>query len=308
MTASPLAAAAVVIPTVLRPSLLRAARSVFAQDITGGIHLLIGIDQRQGDASVLDTLRAECPAGVTLTVLDLGYSTARRHGGFYPNAYSGALRTILSYAANSRHVAYLDDDDWWAPDHLSRLRAVIAGKDWAFSYRWMVDAETGWPICPDEWDSVGPDRGINQERFGGFVCPSTLMLDKDACHFLLPYWSLSPFSDGTGEDRLIFRELLKRPKWAASEHFSSFYELPLAVQRHPHHAREFAARGIGWMGDPEKIATINRLTQAAATAFDRGDRAAAEAACRQVLALQPYHAPALTLIAACTAGPHGSGQ
>ncbi len=39
--------------------------------------------------------------------------------------------------------------------------------------------------------------------------PSTMMLDKEACHFLLPFWSLAQFTDGTGDDRLVFRELLK---------------------------------------------------------------------------------------------------
>jgi len=36
--------AAVVMPTLLRPSLERAVRSVFAQDLGGRIQLLIGVD------------------------------------------------------------------------------------------------------------------------------------------------------------------------------------------------------------------------------------------------------------------------
>ena len=184
---------AVVIQTVLRPSLLRAVRSVFDQDHAGRIQVLIGIDSHQGDASLLDTLASECPANVILTLLDLGYSTSARHGGIYNNCYGGALRTILSYAANSRYVAYLDDDDWWGRQHLSSLLSAIPHKDWAFSYRWLVDRETGWPICRDEWDSTGPGSGINLEHFGGFVSPGCLLLDKAACHLVLPFWSLSPF-------------------------------------------------------------------------------------------------------------------
>ncbi len=30
---------------------------------------------------------------------------------------------MLSYLANSRYVAYLDDDNWWADDHLSAMHA-----------------------------------------------------------------------------------------------------------------------------------------------------------------------------------------
>ena len=185
--------AAVIIPTILRPTLVRAVQSVFNQDLRGRIQLLIGIDQRQGDSGCLETAVRECPGNVFLSVFDPGYSTSVRHGGIYSNRFSGALRTILSYAANSKYVAYLDDDDWWGRGHLSGLLSAIEGKDWAFSFRWLVDRETGWPICQDEWDSLGPGQGINRERFGGFVSPSNLLLDKEACHFVMPYWSLSPF-------------------------------------------------------------------------------------------------------------------
>ncbi len=292
-----LADVAVVIPTVMRASLLRAVRSVFDQSLDGRIQILIGIDQRQGDAALLDTLSRECPANVNLTILDLGYSTSRRHGGFYANHYSGSLRTILSYAANSKYVAYLDDDDWWGRQHLSSLLSAIADKDWAFSYRWMVDRETGWPICRDEWDSIGPEAGINQQRFGGFVSPSNLLINKDTCHFILPYWSLSPFADGTGEDRLVFKELLKHPSWAATGQYTCYYEIPREVQEHLHHAREFDARHISWIRDRTQIDTIVQLSEQASAAFERHDIDAAIANCRRALALNPHHAKALYCLA-----------
>jgi hypothetical protein len=288
---------AVVIPTVLRPTLLRAVRSVFGQDLKGRIQILIGIDQRQGDDECLETLARECPDHICLTILDLGYSTSRRHGGFYPCHYGGSLRTILSYAANAKYVAYLDDDDWWARGHLSALRSVIVDKAWAFSYRWLVDRETGWPICRDEWDSVGPGRGINQQRFGGFVSPSNLLLDKEACHFVMPYWSLSPFPGGDGEDRLVFKALLEHKAWAASGQYTCYYEMGAEVQRHAHHAREFAARRIGWTADRSQIETIARLAETAATALGQGMTEAAATAARQALALNPYHAPTLRILA-----------
>jgi Tetratricopeptide repeat len=286
------AEAAVVIGTMLRPTLLRAARSVFRQDLAGRIHLLIGIDVPEGDAGQLDILRQECPEHVTLTILDLGYSTAQRHGGFYPNIFGGALKTTLSYAANSRYVTYLDDDDWWARDHLSSLRMAIAGRLWAHSYRWMVDRDTAWPICRDEWDSVGIDRGINRAAFGGFACPSTLMIDKEAGHLILPLWSLAQFADGTGDDRLVLRELMRHPP-GVSERHSCFYELRQDVRRHAHHAREFAARQLDWMDDRQKIASVIERAEQAGAALARGDIAGAALAARQALAVHPHHAPAL---------------
>lgn len=152
--------AAVIIQTVLRPTLLQAARSVFAQDCRGRIQILLGIDHSKGDRMLIDQIRAECPDHIALTVIDPGYSTSQRHGSLYSNQYGGALRTALSYLANSRFVAYLDDDNWWTPQHLSTMLAAIDGKSWAFSLRWLVDRRRDEVVCRDEWESLGPGRGV----------------------------------------------------------------------------------------------------------------------------------------------------
>jgi len=125
--------AAVVIPTVLRRGLLRAVRSVYAQDLKGTVQVMVGVDINKGDAAILDTLRAECPKHMQFVVLDLGYSTNAFNGGFYPIRCGGALKTILSYAANARYIAYLDDDNWYAPSHLADLLRTVKDKAWAFS-------------------------------------------------------------------------------------------------------------------------------------------------------------------------------
>jgi hypothetical protein len=285
---------AVVVPTILRPSLLKAARSVYAQEFAGRIQLLVGVDVAEGDPSVLDALRADCPRDVTLTVLDLGYSTSTRHGGLHSNHYGGALRTLLSFAANAPRVAYLDDNDWWGRDHLAGLCAVLdAGHDWAFSLRWIVDPATGWPVCPDQWDSVGPGRGINQARFGGFCSPSTLMLDRRACARMLHLWSEAPFADGSGEDRLVFDALSKGFKGAGSGLHTAFTTLSPQAMGDEHHVREFLTRGLRWPGNPDLVASVRAGMSAAIAAADRQDWPAAIAAADAVLAVNPQHAPAL---------------
>lgn len=90
--------AAVVIPTVLRPSLARPVRSVYGQRFPGRIQVLIGVDRpRNGspaDPGVLDVLRRECPAHCVLSVLDLGYSTSVRNGGLYRGGCGGAVTAL----------------------------------------------------------------------------------------------------------------------------------------------------------------------------------------------------------------------
>jgi hypothetical protein len=222
---------AVVLPTLLRPSLTRAVRSIFAQDFRGRIQVLVGIDVAQGDRGQLQALGRECPGNIALDIVDLGYSTSIQHGGVYPNRCTGSLRTVLSYAANSRYVAYLDDDNWWAPDHLGSLCTAIAGRDWSWSLRWFVEPGGDAAICIDEWESVGPDAGLYREAYGGFVDPSSLLVDKMACHDVLPYWSLTPYADGRGSDRLIFQQLRDRPH-SGTGRASSFYTINARDPQH----------------------------------------------------------------------------
>ncbi|MGB8841054.1 MAG: hypothetical protein WCC64_08260 [Aliidongia sp.] len=94
---------AVVIATMLRPSLERAVRSVFAQDLKAHIQIVIGIDHRQGGDDCLERLARDRPADMCLTIIDLGYSTARRNGGLYPNDFGGAL-ALNRHQAQSRHL------------------------------------------------------------------------------------------------------------------------------------------------------------------------------------------------------------
>ncbi|MDR3435935.1 hypothetical protein [Telmatospirillum sp.] len=287
---------AVVVQTVLAPGLAKAVRSVFSQDFPGRIHLLIGVDVAQGDASILDRLAGECPPHVSMSVLDPGYSTSRRHGGVYPNYYGGSLRTVLSYLANSRRVAYLDDNDWYAGNHLSALVAAIDGKDWAWSGRWLVHPVDGLPICRDEWDSVGCRPGINAERYGGFVQPSGLMLDKEACHFVLPLWSLAAFPDGTGEDRLIFDELHKTLVGASTDLFTCFCSLSDHALHGDHHQREFAKRGLSWVVDPTQIEHVGTLMADARESVERGDWENVGWAASSVLTIHPHHPEAHFLL------------
>ncbi len=180
---------AVVMPTVGRSTILDAVRSVFSQARSIRTQLLIGIDAIEGDLSTLYALLEKTPEHVTACLFYPGYSTSVRHGGLHPARDGGTLRSSLTYLANARYVAYLDDDNWWHEDHLQHLLAAIRGKDSAFSLRWFVHPETRKPVCEDKWESVGPGLGIFQEKFGGWVDPNCLMLDKLACEAAIRWWS-----------------------------------------------------------------------------------------------------------------------
>ena len=234
--------ASIVMVTVVRDTIAQALRSVYAQQFAGRIQVLVGVDRWVGDRADAEALARQSPSHVAVTMLDLGYSTSQRNGGLYPSHYGGALKTILSYAANSRHVTYLDDDNWYAPDHVATMLAAVAGKAWAFSLRHFVDAASGDLLCQDTWESMGPGRGVYAQAQGGFVDTNCFFIDKLACHDVFPEWAMTRFAGGTGGDRQVLEKLRGRPHGTNGAH-TVFYRTRLAGQ-HPYLLWRFKCAGV----------------------------------------------------------------
>jgi hypothetical protein len=232
----------IVTVTVVRETLPQALRSVFAQKFAGRIQMLVGVDQWVGDRAMVEQLRAQAPSHVAVTLLDLGYSTSQRNGGIYPSHYGGALKTILSYAANSRCVTYLDDDNWYAPDHVATMLGAMAGKAWGFSLRHFVDAQSGEPLCADTWESLGPGRGVYAKAQGGFVDTNCYFIDKLACNDVFPEWAMTRFAGGTGGDRQVLEKLRARPFGTSGAH-TVFHRTRL-VGLHPYLLWRFRCAGV----------------------------------------------------------------
>jgi hypothetical protein len=216
---------AVVMPTVMRKTIPDALKSVFRQDLAGRIQVLIGIDHPP--IGLIEEACGERPSHCCVQVLCPGYATSVRHGGVHAATDGGVLRSVLTYLANSRHVAYLDDDNWWAEHHLSSMRAAIEGHDWAFSLRWFAHPDTRRPICIDRWESVGPDKGVFSQGFGGWVDPNCLMFDKLACEPVIGLWTMPPPRGASTmvADRQVFAALRQNRRWRATNQASVYYQL-----------------------------------------------------------------------------------
>ena len=224
---------AVVMPTVLQPTITDAVQSVFNQRFDGTIQLLIGIDTGHYELARVEQLCRSVPDRRSVFLFYPGYSTSRRYGGLHPGRDGGSLRTVLSYLANSRYVAYLDDDNWWSEDHLSTMYSVLsAGAEWAYALRWFVHPDSRQPICRDEWESVGPDAGF----FSGWVDPNCLAIDKIACEAVLRWWSIpAPNSVKCMDaDRNVFHILSTKYCGAPTNRHSVFYKITETDSMHPH--------------------------------------------------------------------------
>jgi hypothetical protein len=202
---------AVVINTVLRPSIVEAIASVYEQNFSGRIQLAIGVDVAVGEYGMLEAALEQRPDHVSALVLTPPYSTSIRHGGIHNPFDGGALRAILSLMCNARHVAYLDDDNLWLPDHVRLLHDAVKDNAWAFSQRMLVDDQTGRDLGVDIWDSVGPDVA-GTSPIGDFADPNCLLVNKSRVVTNFAHWAQTLYGNpGYTSDRRFFRAIVKLP-------------------------------------------------------------------------------------------------
>jgi hypothetical protein len=150
-----------------------------------------------------------------------------RHGGLGEARDGGVLRSVLTQLANSRRIAYLDDDNWWHPYHLRHLFEIIADLDYAFSLRMFVHPKTGKIVAQDDWESVGPRRGVFAGTDGGFIDPNCLMIDKLRCPGIAPLWNFPRRGDprGMSADRGVFHVLSSAHTGGATNQPTVFYRM-----------------------------------------------------------------------------------
>jgi hypothetical protein len=224
----------IVIPTVCRPELIRCVRSIFSQSFENPIQILIGVDIDLFSISedYKQLLNNECPKHISISWIDLGYSTSQRHGGPHSCFFGGSLRTALSFLAQYEHVMYLDDDDWLHPNHLLSISKYLPENEWVFSYSIYANSNNNSGLYTDLIESVGVNKGIYKDQFGGFVRPSGLVINKIKLVHLLGLWSLSISAKGDGEDRLFFSEM-RHFKGACTEEATVYYSIDPNDEAHP---------------------------------------------------------------------------
>lgn len=162
----------VVVPTFRdREALRRALRSIAAQ--TSLPMEVIVVDDASGDESCADLAAHFAMLPLRLIVLE------RNRG-------PGRARNVGMEAASGTHIAFLDADDEWHPEKLSRqTRAMMAG-GLAISAHFKLFSAQHWQDLGEEVPATGFSRWDILLKNPASI--STVMIRRDAIGWAFPEW------------------------------------------------------------------------------------------------------------------------
>jgi hypothetical protein len=213
----------VITPSIGRPHLRQAIASVQAQTYPYLDHLVVA-DGPECHEQVRTCLPAE--SRHQLHFLALPYNVGDEN--FLGHRVYGSA----PFLANSRYVAFLDEDNWFEPDHVASLMAKITaeGLVWAYALRKIVDAD-GRYICNDDCESLGQWPTWN--KTGNLVDTNCYMLRRDVALFTNTIW-YRRFREEENPDFALCRKLLSDyPRCGTNGRYSVNYRVgssPESVQ------------------------------------------------------------------------------
>ena len=161
----------VITPTTGAPCLRQALDSVKNQTYSNIQHLVVVDGQPKG--------RVIASEYSHIDLIDLPYSTGK-------DQYNGhRIYGAMSYIASGDFLCFLDEDNWYEPNHIESLVDVISkGNQWAYSLRKIVSQE-GEYICNDDCESLGKWTSVVNDKFIDVNC---FMVPKIPALGFSPYW------------------------------------------------------------------------------------------------------------------------
>ena len=207
----------VITPTTGSPELVDAIKSVQNQTNKVVEHLLI-VDGVRFSDRVDNTLHdAGIKTNGKLRRIDLPFNTGS--GGFYGHRIMAGFGHLI----NHDYVLFLDQDNWFEPDHVNSLINIIESKklDWAYSLRRIFDKDKNY-ITVDNCESLG--------RWAAWVNKDAYLIDTSSYCFKTSFYRqvCHIWDHGWGGDRrfyTILKDHIKHDNYACSGKYTLNYRL-----------------------------------------------------------------------------------
>ena len=134
--------------------------------------------------------------------------------------YGHRVYAAASFLVNADVICYLDEDNWYEPDHVEKIVAKIQeGNDWVYSLRKIYDKDGNF-ICEDNCESLGkwPVFGSDQHHH---IDTSSFGVRRNVAVAIGHAWY-----GQWGADRQFFGAIKKHfPNWDCTNSYTSCYRL-----------------------------------------------------------------------------------
>ena len=205
--------ATVIIPTTGSPDLIDAVESVLNQTYDTQCYLVVdGPNYHYVTSKMLKYCESRKDFAGKVKICNLPINVGAN--GFYGHRVYAAFTHLI----DTDYVLYLDQDNWFKPNHVESCIKTIEEKqlDWCYSLRNIYEANTF--ICHDDCESLGKWQtyhGVNHIDTNSY-CLKTEIAIKLA----------SAWHGGWGQDRVFFQTVAQYfPKFDCTNEYTVNYRV-----------------------------------------------------------------------------------
>jgi glycosyltransferase involved in cell wall biosynthesis len=199
---------AVVTPTIGKPELIDCLRSVEKQTYQDLIHYVF-VDGYEHRDRVFGMAKEATKTKFVILEDNVG------KGWYGHRVYSAC-----SFLVNADIIVYLDEDNWYEPEHVESIVAKIQeGNDWVYSLRKIYDKDRNF-ICEDNCESLGKWPIFHSDQHHHIDTSSFGVRRNVAVHIGHAWYGQ------WGADRQFFSAIKKHfTKWDCTNRYTSCYRL-----------------------------------------------------------------------------------